>query len=132
MLSRRKVLIHSVLAFGFVFLAVDAQSSFAGGGSRVRLFANMKVGHTKAKAKYESINGNARRKFSFELEKGAPGAVLTVSAGSTSMGTAIVDALGRAKLELDTDLGQSVPTMGVGTIISVTANGAGWASAPLK
>ena len=134
MLSRRKMLMLSLFSLGFASLFANASPAFAqnGGGNGIRLFANSRVGQTTGKAKYEELKGNSRRKFSFELEKGTPGASVLVTVGVTTLGTASVNAFGRAKFELDTRLGQSVPQMATGTVVTVRVNGVLFAQTALR
>ncbi len=134
MLSGHKISAFSLFVVGFAVLFANASPVFAqsGGGNGIRLFAHSRVGQTTGKAKYEEIKGNSRRKFSFEMEKATAGAVVQVSVGSTTMGTATVNAVGRAKFELDTRLGQGVPQMGVGTLVTVKLNGLPFAQTPLR
>jgi hypothetical protein len=75
----------------------------------------MSADATKGKAKYEQ-RGN-RRKFSYELQNGVPGSVITVRLGNAVLGTFTVNALRRGKFELDTNLGQAVPVMAAGNRI---------------
>ncbi len=123
MLTRRNLLTLAVAAAGIMIVAGDATKALAqsgGGNDRIRLIANMSAGATKGKAKYEQ-RGN-RRKFSYELQNGAPGTVISVWRAGAVLGTFTVDAFGRGKFELDTGLGQGVPVMTAGNVIEAQAN----------
>ncbi len=87
------------------------------GGNRIRLAATMSAGRTKAVAKYEQRD--ARRKFTFELQDGAPGTVITIRHNGVILAARRIDALGFAKVDFDTTNGNAVPVMNSGQVISV-------------
>lgn len=118
MLTRRNLLSLALAAFAALLVAGETSSLLAqggGGNNGIRLIANMSAGATKGKAKYEQ-RGN-RRKFSYELQNGVPGSVVSVRRAGSVVGTFTVDAFGRGKFELDTNLGQSVSIMAAGDVI---------------
>jgi predicted PilT family ATPase len=123
MFTRRNILGLLVLAAGFTFVSSAANAKPIPGDT-IKLEARMRSGVTKSKAKYEEIKNNTRRKFSFELEVGTAGQKVNVMVNGALMGTAIVNNLGRAKFELDTNLGQVVPRLASGANVVVTINGA--------
>jgi hypothetical protein len=127
MFSRRNLLAIAAMTFGLAVVATNASPAFAGplasNNDRVRMFAFMSSGVTKARARYEERNNASRRKFNFQVEMARPGQVFTVSAAGNVVGTATVDAFGRGKFELDSSLGHSVPTLASGTLIEVRNNG---------
>lgn len=123
MFTRRHAIQFSVIALGLTFLVTDANLLAAGGGNRIRRIANMSAGPVKGKAKYEEINNNSRRKFSFELQKGTPGTVITIITGSNTLGTATVNAARRVNFELDTRNGQNAPQLPAGTAVKIKVNG---------
>lgn len=118
MLSRRNLLGLS-LVIGFAVLAGDLNLLMAKGGASgvLQLQAAMSAGATKAKAKYEQRTN--RRKFTFELEKGRPGTVLSIRVNGQVIASRQIDALGRAKVDFDTVLGNPVPVMSAGQVVSV-------------
>jgi hypothetical protein len=124
MLTRRNLLTVAMIAAGIMIVAGDATQAFAqGGGGRTRLIAQMSAGQTKGKAKYEQRG--ARRKFSYELQDGVPGTAISVRHAGNVVGNFTVDAFGRGKFELDTDLGEAVPVMATGQVIEAW-NGGGF------
>jgi len=75
-----------------------------------------------------SVKGTAKLKVKatqqeFEVEVQVPkklaGAVLGVTVGDAVVGTMTVNALGKAKLSLSTEAGQTVPVIAPGTLIGV-------------
>lgn len=95
-----------------------------------RLFATMANGATKGKAKYEQ-RGN-RRKFSYEVEKAVPGTVIVVRSAGATLGSIVVNPLGRGKFELDTNLGHPVPAMAAGQTVQALVNGSVFMSGQLR
>jgi hypothetical protein len=114
----------AIVAIAALFSTTDAFAQ--GGASRLRLSARMFGGGMQATAKYEE-RGATRMKFTFELEKGVPGNTVTVIAnGSVSnvvLGTPVIDAFGRAKIDVDTEEGDSVTRLANGDTIIVQVNG---------
>jgi hypothetical protein len=118
MFTRRNLFSLTLAAVGLAMLAGDANSAMAqSSGNRVRLTASMQSGRTKAVAKYEQRD--ARRKFTFELEKGVPRTTITVRHNGFILATRQVDALGQAKVDFDTNDGHAVPVMNSGQPVSV-------------
>lgn len=123
MLSRRSILGLLLFAFTVTFFSSVPSTATPIPSDGIRLEARMRAGIIKARARYEEINNNSRRKFNFQLENGTPGDSVSVSANGMVMGTAIVNNLRRAKFELDTNLGQTVIQLPVGTRVEVMING---------
>lgn len=123
MMNKRQWLKALVFSCVATILAANSATVEASGGKDVRRFANMSVGATKAKVKYEEIKNNSRRKISFEFERVPAGTALSVFAGNRLIGSATANNLGRGKFELDTRLGHNVPQLPAGTLIEVKRNG---------
>lgn len=119
MFTRRNLLSLALGLAATVLVAGQASPSMAvqKGGNSLRLIARMSAGATKATAKYEVKN--TRRKFTFELEKGTPGTIITVQHKGVTLATRQIDSLGRAKIDWDTNIGSSIPNMASGDVISV-------------
>lgn len=107
-------------------ILLQADLAKAGDDNRVRLEGRLS-GRTLAsgKAKFESRDGRA--KLSAEVEDTTPGSTVVVIArrGSSviTLGAVPTNAFGVADLNLDTDLGHTVPTLKAGDVIEVQMNG---------
>lgn len=75
--------------------------------------------NAKGKAKYATKTGE--RELQVEVENVPAGTVLTIAVGGTSAGSATADAFGKARLNLNTTLGQTVPMVSAGTTVTVTS-----------
>lgn len=125
MISRRNLFGLTLAVVGMAFLAADATQAMAqSGGNRVRLEARMSGGGAQSKARYEERTARPnRRKFTFELEKGTAGTVITVKHNGSDLGTRTIDAFGNAKIDVDTNEGDAVGAMAAGDEISVWVGG---------
>jgi hypothetical protein len=111
-----------VLFLGVLFTALFSSIQISHAGEipfRERLIA--RFSGVRAAAKFESRD--ARMKFTFEIQNATPGAVGTVSVGTGFVNTFVVDALGRAKVDLDTTDGDFVPNMANGDVVRLEING---------
>jgi hypothetical protein len=114
-------------------LAADASSSgvldeSASGSSKVRageiritLNSSAAYPGVKAKAKYKNRNGE--RELQVEAENLRVGTVVSVCVSGLRADGATANALGNARLNLNSNAGQTVPNVTSGTAIAVRAGG---------
>jgi hypothetical protein len=114
-------------------LAVDANSNevldaSASGSStarageiRITLRSSAAFAGVKAKAKYKNRNGE--RELQVEAENLRVGTVVSVCVSGVRAGGATANALGNARLNLNSNAGQTVPNVTSGTSIAVRAGG---------
>lgn len=78
----------------------------------------------KASAKLKIKAAEQEFEVEAQLSRKLAGTTLGVTVGDQVVGTMTVNALGKAKLNLNSELGQTVPTITTGTLIGVVnANG---------
>ncbi|MEY4916643.1 MAG: hypothetical protein RL616_556 [Verrucomicrobiota bacterium] len=75
--------------------------------------------NTKGTAKLKIKAAQQEFEVEAQVSKKLVGTVLGVTVGDTVIGTMTVNALGKAKLSLSTEAGQSVPAIAVGTLVGV-------------
>lgn len=96
------------------------QGAFAKGTkTRIALTAGANYPKAKGKAVYK-VNG-AEREFQVEVEniKKLAGQSVTILVNGAQVGSATVNALGEARLELNTNLGNTVPSIKTGDKVQV-------------
>ena len=108
-----------------VMLAGFQQGAFAkGGGTKtiIALAPGADFSNAKGKAVYK-VNGT-EREFQVEVEniKKLAGKTVKVYVNGTLIGGATVDSLGEARLNRNTELGQSVPFIQTGDVVQVKTN----------
>ncbi|MBY0488749.1 MAG: hypothetical protein K2R93_02795 [Gemmatimonadaceae bacterium] len=75
--------------------------------------------NAKGKAKYATSANE--RELQIEVENVPAGTMLTFTVGGSAAGTATADAFGKARLNLNTKLGQTVPMVSTGTTVRVSS-----------
>lgn len=113
-------LVATLLVGGFT------QGAFAKGGgtkTRISLTAAANFAGAKGKATYK-VNGS-EREFQVEVEniKKLAGKTVGIYVNGRQVGSAVVNALGEARLELNTDRGGSVPNIKAGDQVQVKKAG---------
>jgi ABC-type phosphate transport system substrate-binding protein len=94
-------------------------SEAATGEIRIALTSSANFAAVKAKAKYKNRNGE--RELQVEAENLRVGFVLSVCVSGARVGGATANSLGAARLNLNTNLRQSVPNVVSGTRIELRA-----------
>lgn len=110
------------VALAAVMLGGFQQGAFAkGGGSKtiIALAPSVDFPNAKGKAVYK-VNGT-EREFQVEVENilKLSGKTVKVYVNGGLVGGATVDALGKARLNRNTDLGQTVPSIKAGDVVQV-------------
>jgi hypothetical protein len=105
---RAKKASRTILA-GITLMAILG-SGIAIAGNELRTQARLKgpraaAGPMSGKAKFSNRLDKARRKFSVEIERAAPGDMFDVMVSGVVVGTVLVDALGIAELDYDDTAG---------------------------
>ena len=95
-----------------------------GGGNRegeirIALTPSAEYAGIKAKAKYKNRGGE--RELEVEAERLRTGTVVSVCVNGSKAGGATANALGEARLNLNSDAGQTVPNVVAGTSVQVRA-----------
>ncbi|MEZ6095994.1 MAG: hypothetical protein R3C03_17520 [Pirellulaceae bacterium] len=115
-----------LIALVLTAMSTFVDSSIAGEqkGDRVRLVGTFPG--LRARVRFEA-RGTTRAKFNFEIQRGTPGVTGSVTAatasGSVVMGSFTIDALGVGKIDIDTQEGDSVPTLEAGTVLTLDMGG---------
>lgn len=98
--------------------------------ARIRLIATLapsaggSFGRASGKAKWGSRNNNSQRELEMEVEDVAAGTQVQFFVSGVRYGSTVtVDALGNARIELSTQLGQRVPTAAAGATAEVRTTG---------
>lgn len=124
-MKTRMILLAALIAA--VMVGGLSQGAFArGGGTRTRISLSPAAGFPSAtgKATYK-VNGS-EREFQVEVEniQRLAGKTLGIFVNGKQVGTAKVNSLGQARLNLNTDLGNTVPNIKAGAKVQVKkANG---------
>lgn len=106
------------------FMIAPAAHAKGGNDIRIALRGSAQYSNAKGTAKYKNEGGE--REFQVELEnaKALKGTSVRVYANGQQVGTMRVNRLGHAELNLNSDRGQSVPSISAGSRIEVkTGNG---------
>lgn len=117
-------LIAALLVSGFSHAAFAKGNS--GGGTKVRITLNGAGTYANAKGKATYKVNGSEREFQVEVEniKRLAGKSVSIFVNGNSIGTATVDSLGAARLNRNSNLGQTVPNIKAGDKVQVkTANG---------
>lgn len=118
--------ILALLFAGFQQSAL-AKGGDDGGGNRVRITLTGSAAYPAAKAKATYKATAEEREFQVEAEnlKSLSGKTVSVLVNGTRVGTMKVNALGTARLSLNTNAGAAVPTIAAGSSVRIrTAAGA--------
>jgi hypothetical protein len=97
----------------------SGSSTAKAGEIRIGLQSSPAFSGVKAKAKYKNRKGE--RELQVEAENLRVGTVVSVCVSGARAGGATANALGNARLNLNSNAGQSVPTISSGTRIAVHA-----------
>lgn len=119
-MKTRMILIAALIAA--VLVGGLSQGAFASGGGTktvITLSHGTAYPNAKGKATYK-VNGS-EREFQVEVENVArlAGKTLGIFVNGTRVGSARVNALGQARLSLNTDLGNTVPNIRAGSKVQV-------------
>lgn len=95
--------------------------TLAGGGTRTRITLTSAGTYANAKGKATYKVNGSEREFQVEVEniKKLAGQSVNVFVNGKKVGTATVDALGAARLNRNSDLGQTVPNIKAGDKVQV-------------
>lgn len=88
----------------------------------VALSPSAAFARAKGKAKFETRSSGRELEIEVEHVRQLAGQTLTFSLGGASVGTAVVDTLGQAELNLRSQGGQTVPTSVTGQPVSVATS----------
>lgn len=113
----RKSLILGIVALLAASMIGMAPTAHAGKAGRVEIGLNGSAAFPDAKGKARSD----AQEFRVEVENvpALAGQTLTVSVDGNPAGTATVDALGAARLNLDAQLGDTLPVVRAGSLVEV-------------
>jgi len=92
--------------------------------TKITLTAAPGIANVKGTAKLKVKAAEQEFEVEAQVSRKLVGSILGVTVGDTVVGTMTVNALGKAKLSLNTEAGQSVPAIAPGTLIGVV-NSAG-------
>lgn len=116
------------LALIFVFsLAIAGAQAASNPTTKREIFLTPAAGFPDVKAKSRFEDRGGERRFRVEVEKAVAltGQTLDIRVNGSSIGTALVDPFGNARLALNSDLGATVPIIISGDTVEVrTALGA--------
>jgi hypothetical protein len=101
--------------------SASGSSKVRAGEIRITLRSSAAYAGVKAKAKYKNRNGE--RELQVEAENLRVGTVVSVCVSGVRAGGATANALGNARLNLNSNAGQTVPNVTSGTGIAVRAGG---------
>jgi ABC-type phosphate transport system substrate-binding protein len=101
--------------------AASGSSTARAGEIRITLSSSAAFVSVKAKAKYKNRNGE--RELQVEAENLRVGTVVSICISGVRAGGATANALGNARLNLNSNAGQTVPNLSSGTAIAVRAGG---------
>jgi hypothetical protein len=101
--------------------SASGSSKVRAGEIRITLNSSAAFAGVKAKAKYKNRNGE--RELQVEAENLRVGTVVSVCVSGVRAGGATANALGNARLNLNSNAGQTVPNVSSGTSIAVRAGG---------
>jgi hypothetical protein len=101
--------------------SASGSSKAKAGEIRITLQSSATFAGVKAKAKYKNRNGE--RELQVEAENLRVGTVVSVCVSGVRAGGATANALGNARLNLNSNAGQTVPNVSSGTSIAVRAGG---------
>jgi len=109
-----------------VLLGGYSQGAFAkGGGTKTRINLTAAAGYPTAKGKATYKVNGSEREFQVEVEniKQLAGKKVGIFVNGAQVGSAAVDALGAARLNLNSDLGNAVPAIKAGDKVEVRKSG---------
>ena len=118
-------LVAALLVGGFS-QAAFAKGGNGGGGGKVRIVLTGAGTYANAKGKADYKSKGGEREFQVEVEniKKLAGKSVSIFVNGNQIGTAAVNSLGAARLNRNSDLGQTVPNIKAGDQVQVkTANG---------
>jgi hypothetical protein len=101
--------------------SASGSSKVRAGEIRITLNSSAAYPGVKAKAKYKNRNGE--RELQVEAENLRVGTVVSVCVSGIRAGGATANALGNARLNLNSNAGQTVPNVSSGTGIAVRTGG---------
>jgi hypothetical protein len=101
--------------------SASGSSTARAGEIRITLNSSATFAGVKAKAKYKNRNGE--RELQVEAENLRVGTVISICVSGVRAGGATANALGNARLNLNSNAGQTVPNVSSGTAIAVRAGG---------
>jgi hypothetical protein len=101
--------------------SASGSSTTRAGEIRITLRSSAAFAGVKAKAKYKNRNGE--RELQVEAENLRVGTVVSICVAGARAGGATANTLGNARLNLNSNAGQTVPNVTSGTAIAVRAGG---------
>jgi hypothetical protein len=105
-------------------LAIAAPAAFADVNYQIPLSHTRAFPTAAGSAQYQAQPGQRELQAEVEHLRRFAGARITFSIGRTGLGSAVVNRLGYAEINRNTDVGQPVPTITHGSVITVrTASG---------
>lgn len=110
-----------VSGFSHAAFAKGGNGGGGGGGNKVRITLSASTSYPKAKGNASYKTKGSKHEFEAEVEhvKKLIGQTVSFSVNGTQIATATVDSLGAAKLELSSELGDTVPNIQTGDLIEV-------------
>jgi hypothetical protein len=109
-----------------VMLGGLSQSALAkDGGNKVRINLTHSAAYPSAKGKADYKNKGGEREFQVEVEniKQLAGKKVSILVNGAEVGSATVNSLGEARLELNSDRGNAVPNIKAGDKVEVRKRG---------
>ncbi|MFQ5689819.1 MAG: hypothetical protein ACE5HQ_06070 [Gemmatimonadota bacterium] len=112
-------------------LATDTSATSAAGAKGSRNDTRLEARLTSTSSRFPDAKGRARfrdrsgeQQLQIEIENVAPGATVSFVVDGSSVGSAMADAIGAARLDLNSDLGDAVPAVSEGTTVQARIGGA--------
>lgn len=121
-MKTRLMLVAMLFAVAMIALGAGQVAEAKGTKTRITLAAGSSFPGAKGKATYKS--DGSEREFQVEVEniKSLAGTSLKVYVNGAQVGSAKVNGLGEARLNLNTDSGNAVPQVAAGTKVRVTTS----------
>jgi hypothetical protein len=113
-------LLPMLIMLGFVVPVMTAEANSA--DVKIQLLAAPEYPGAKGTAKYRDRGGEREFEVEVQVSRRHFRSVFTVSVNGATVGKITIRALGRGRLNLNSDLGQAVPQIAPGSIVGVTTS----------